>query len=84
VHPGETPASFVLEGILNFLSQDTHQARVLLDSFVFKIVPMLNPDGVARGYYRLDTLAENLNRFYINPCPKLQPTIYAVKKAIVQ
>jgi len=46
VHPGETPASFVLEGILNFLSQDTLQARVLLDQFVFKIVPILNPDGV--------------------------------------
>lgn len=56
MHPGETPASFVLEGILDFLCQkDCEQARILLDNFVFKIVPMLNPDGVFRGYYRLDT-----------------------------
>jgi hypothetical protein len=54
-----------------------------MDKFCFKIVPMLNPDGVYRGYYRLDTLANNLNRYYTDPSPKLQPTIYAVKKAIV-
>ena len=30
---------------------------MLRDRFVFKIVPMLNPDGVYRGYYRLDTMA---------------------------
>lgn len=69
VHPGETPASFVLEGIWKFLTnENSHQARVLLDNFVFKIVPMLNPDGVYRGYYRLDTLGQNLNRYYIEPC----------------
>lgn len=61
VHPGETPASFVYDGMINFLSQDTEQASALLDNFVFKFVPVLNPDGVARGYYRLDTLAQNLN-----------------------
>jgi hypothetical protein len=45
---------------------------------------MLNPDGVARGYYRLDTKAYNLNRYYLNPEPANHPTIYAVKKLIVQ
>lgn len=57
VHPGETPASYVLNGILNYLTgkEINEQSQVLLDNFVFKIIPMLNPDGVYRGYYRLDT-----------------------------
>lgn len=69
VHPGETPASFVLDGIIKFLLKQSDQSKVLLEKFVFKIVPMLNPDGVYRGYWRLDTLAQNLNRYYIKPDP---------------
>jgi murein tripeptide amidase MpaA len=63
VHPGETPASHVLNGILNFLTgKNTEadqcvQAKALMDEFVFKIIPMLNPDGVYRGYYRFDCKA---------------------------
>jgi cytosolic carboxypeptidase protein 5 len=57
VHPGETPASFVMEGIWNFLTAKHEQGCLLRERFCFKIVPMLNPDGVSRGYYRLDTLA---------------------------
>jgi murein tripeptide amidase MpaA len=67
VHPGETPASYVLDGIMKFLLQPSEQSAMLLDKFCFKIVPILNPDGVYRGYWRLDTLAQNLNRYYTNP-----------------
>ena len=70
VHPGETPASFVLNGIWNFLANEKNvQSKILRDNFVFKIVPMLNPDGVYRGYYRTDTLSQNLNRYYLDPSP---------------
>jgi len=58
VHPGETPSSYVLNGVLNFLTNEkSEQAKILRDRFVFKIIPMLNPDGVYRGYYRSDTKA---------------------------
>lgn len=52
VHPGETVASFIVEGILQFLVGDSDVAKKLRDTFVFKIVPMLNPDGVVLGNYR--------------------------------
>jgi len=68
VHPGETPGQFVLNGIYNFLFDENNpQAKLLLDLFCFKIIPCLNPDGVYRGYYRLDTLNQNLNRYYLEP-----------------
>lgn len=70
VHPGETPASFVLNGILNFLTNESNeQAKILMENFVFKVIPILNPDGVYRGYYRLDTKNQNLNRYYLDPSP---------------
>jgi len=39
-------------------------------------VPIINPDGVARGHYRADTNGLNLNRFYDKPCPQKHPTIW--------
>ncbi|KDO33144.1 hypothetical protein SPRG_01956 [Saprolegnia parasitica CBS 223.65] len=80
VHPAETPSSYVVDGVLAFLcKRDDPRVAALLDAFVFKIIPMLNPDGVARGYYRHDTLGQNLNRFYDAPSLEAQPTIYGVR-----
>jgi murein tripeptide amidase MpaA len=49
VHPGETQASFALEGIVKFLLSDHHKAQQLRQNYVFYIIPMLNPDGVIHG-----------------------------------
>lgn len=84
VHPGETASSYVLDGFLDFiLCGHDPRAAHLRSKFVFKIIPMLNPDGCYRGNYRDDSRGVNLNRVYDAPDPGLHPTIYAVKKYIV-
>ena len=53
VHPGETPASFIMEGFLEFItSLECELASFLRSKVKFKVIPMLNPDGVALGNYR--------------------------------
>jgi hypothetical protein len=52
VHPGETNSSYCIQGTIEFLISNTPEAKFLRNYFIFKIVPMLNPDGVAIGNYR--------------------------------
>lgn len=51
---------------------------------MFKIIPVLNPDGVARGFWRNDCSGTNLNRVYSDPDPTIYPTIYAAKQTILE
>lgn len=54
VHPGESPASHVVHGLIAFLTSQDARAKVLRKLLTWIIVPMLNPDGVAAGNYRCD------------------------------
>ena len=62
VHPGETNASWMMKGIIDYLVGPSLDAKILRDNFVFKIVPMLNPDGVINGNYRCSLAGCDLNR----------------------
>ncbi|KAM4039762.1 cytosolic carboxypeptidase 4 [Anomaloglossus baeobatrachus] len=79
VHPGESNASWVMKGTLEFLTSSDPIAQILREMFIFKIVPMLNPDGVINGNHRCSLNGEDLNRQWLTPNCNLQPTIYHVK-----
>nr|XP_009934749.1 PREDICTED: cytosolic carboxypeptidase 1 isoform X2 [Opisthocomus hoazin] len=79
VHPGETNASWVMKGTLEYLMSNNPSAQCLRESYIFKIIPMLNPDGVINGNHRCSLSGEDLNRQWQNPNPDLHPTIYHAK-----
>ena len=80
VHPGESNASWMMKGLIDFLVGDSLEAQVLREKFVFKIIPMLNPDGVINGNYRCSLSGCDLNRQWKVPSKVLHPTILAAKK----
>eukprot|EP01029_Cantina_marsupialis_P012869 TRINITY_DN2849_c0_g2_i1.p1 TRINITY_DN2849_c0_g2~~TRINITY_DN2849_c0_g2_i1.p1 ORF type:complete len:1161 (+),score=314.56 TRINITY_DN2849_c0_g2_i1:1982-5464(+) len=82
VHPGESVASHMMHGVMEFLVADTPEARVLRENLVIKLVPMLNPDGVVNGNYRCSLAGCDLNRRWHNPSWKLHPVISSVKHMI--
>ena len=53
---------------------------MLREKFIFKIIPMLNPDGVINGNYRCNLSGVDLNRRWKNPSKILHPTVYAMKQ----
>uniref|UniRef100_A0A8C8BMK7 ATP/GTP binding protein like 1 n=1 Tax=Otus sunia TaxID=257818 RepID=A0A8C8BMK7_9STRI len=79
VHPGESNASWVMKGTLEFLVSSDPIADLLRKCFIFKIVPMLNPDGVINGNHRCSLSGDDLNRQWLAPASWLHPTIYHAK-----
>ena len=50
VHPGESNSSWVMLGTLMNLLSNSSTACWLRSTYVFKVVPMLNPEGVINGW----------------------------------
>lgn len=73
VHPGESNGSHMMQGFLEFLCGESKQAKTLRQNFIFKIVPMLNPDGVTLGNYRTGISGRDFNREYRNPDKAIFP-----------
>jgi len=52
VHPGETNASWITHGIIEYALSDSIVAKELRNRVIFHIIPMINPDGVVAGNHR--------------------------------
>lgn len=73
IHPGESVSSYVCNGIVEFLLSNDEKAKKLRQNFVFKIIPMLNPDGVIHGNYRTNISGYDLNKKWENPSKIYHP-----------
>jgi len=61
-HPGESMASFVTEGFVSSLTNNSELTEKILDKYSVIIFPLLNISGVEKGFHRVNVEGKDLNR----------------------
>ena len=80
-HPWEPGGNWVIDGLLDRLTQDDDQARKWRRQFCVYVQPIANKDGVAMGWTRFNVRGEDLNRKWDKPSdPNLAPEKYALEQ----
>lgn len=64
-HSAETPSSFLVEGVIQYLLSGSQGAKDMLARFEFYIFPMQNVDGAMAGNYRSTPKSENLEMSWV-------------------
>lgn len=72
-HAGETPGSWVLDGILRFLAEDPDGFAEQLDCWA---APFVDLDGVIAGDYGKDALPQDFNRSW--EALPMRPEVHAI------
>ena len=83
-HPGETVGSYVIQGCIDFLMGNSEEAKKLREIYLFKIVPMMNPDGVLVGNSRTSFAGCDLNRRWGKPSEIIHPEVFFTKNMILK
>lgn len=83
-HPGESNGSFMMQGFIEFLCGSSAAAVYLRKRIVFKVIPMLNPDGVVAGNYRTGLSGKDFNREFLSPDRFIFPEISALKDLVIK
>lgn len=63
-NPGETSSSYITEGIIQFLLNNSPEAQQGRNNFIFKIIPMCNPEGVVIGNSRSTITGISIHQKY--------------------
>ena len=81
-HACETNAMWVVRGFMDYLV--SQEGSTLRNSYIWKICPMLNVDGVADGYTRSDSQGRDLNREWSQPRDICAKEVLALRDAMVK
>lgn len=83
VHPGETNASWLVHGIIKFVLGKDKVANALRRRCIFKIIPMINADGVTIGNTRCSFIGRDINRLFSSSTnQKLMPEPFYLRKLV--
>jgi murein tripeptide amidase MpaA len=82
-HPGESMASWWMEGFLGrLLDPDDALAAKLRSLATVHVVPNMNPDGSFRGHLRTNASGANLNREWAEPSAERSPEVLHTRNAM--
>ena len=80
-HPGETQASWWMEGFIHKLLDPSDPiSHRLKEQATIYMVPNMNPDGSFLGNLRTNAVGKNLNRVWADPKESTEPEVYWVRK----
>ena len=82
-HSWEAGSSWAGEGAIRFLLSSDPRAERIRGMYVFRILPMCDPDGVARGGVRFNLHGFDLNRNWDAVDAARMPEIAAQRKAVL-
>ncbi|CDW88594.1 UNKNOWN [Stylonychia lemnae] len=89
-NPGDPQSSFVMEGIINFLTQQKgyeqfeDQAVYLRKKFIFRIIPMVNAEGVIIGNNKTSLSGNELDLLFDEPDKFAHPEIYNLRELLAK
>lgn len=78
-HPPEVTGAMALHAFTEAILNESDLSSRFLDEFNLLVIPLINPDGVERGYWRFNTGGMDLNRDW---GPFSQPETQAVRQAL--
>ncbi|MEM9987979.1 MAG: M14-type cytosolic carboxypeptidase [Pseudomonadota bacterium] len=79
-HPGETMASWWMEGFLpRLLDPSDAVATALRQQAVTYVVPLVNIDGAQRGHLRTNAAGMDLNRQWLDPSLEKSPEVFHIR-----
>lgn len=73
-----------MNGFLKYICSDNDEAKFIRKKIVFKVIPMLNVDGVVAGNFRTSLCGKDLNRQFKTNSTFLIPEVRAVKELALQ
>ena len=84
LHSAETHGSLIMKHIIHELVTRSENFDSILSSYVIKLVPLINTDGVTIGNSRSSLVGLDLNRRWAEPNASIHPEIYFLKKTMQQ